>query len=514
MQTLPSDRVETPAPADGLRTDSLVHGVVLLMALVAVQRMIGFLRSIFFCRWLEPEQLGLWDMAFRFLMLAGPLAVLALPGVFGRYVEYYRQRKQLRFFLRRTLLACFVMATGAAVLIGWNRQGFSMLIFDNPDEAELVFLIAGCLIAVVAFNYCSSMFMAMKNIRMVSAMEFINGVTFALLGLGLLACWKCDASSVVLAYGGSCSLCVALAAWKLRTAWKTLPENVEPLPHRALWGKLIPFAGWILVINLLTNLYGIAGQYLIVHCHPGSNAEALSMVGQYASAQVVPLLLISITAMLSSMLLPHLTHDWEAGRLDLVSKRINFFLKLTALGTTAAAAGVLFIAPWLFGTAFQGKYADGLTVLPWTLACCTWFGAAMIVQQYLCCAERVGLVGLALAAGLIVDIVLILILLPRMGLQGVVVSVLVANLVSLAAILYFARLLGYRTDRGLWVVLGAAPVVCLGAWIALALLLLIGIASFRTDRIFSAEEKRQMLDGLQHYRRQFTRWMGKWAVQN
>ncbi|MGD0516345.1 MAG: hypothetical protein ABSA26_02310, partial [Thermoguttaceae bacterium] len=87
---------------DNWRTDSLVHSVVLWLALMAVQRAVGFLRAILFCRWLDVGQLGLWDMTFGFLMLAGPLAMLALPGTFGRYAEYYRLRGQLRPFLART----------------------------------------------------------------------------------------------------------------------------------------------------------------------------------------------------------------------------------------------------------------------------------------------------------------------------------------------------------------------------------------------------------------------------
>ena len=55
------------------------------------QRVIGFVRAILFCRWLDPDQLGLWDMAWGFLMLAAPLAVLSLPGTFGA-VEHFRQR--------------------------------------------------------------------------------------------------------------------------------------------------------------------------------------------------------------------------------------------------------------------------------------------------------------------------------------------------------------------------------------------------------------------------------------
>ena len=42
-------------------------------------------------------------MAQAFIMLAAPVIVLSLPGTFSRYVEHYRQRGQLKTFLKRTL---------------------------------------------------------------------------------------------------------------------------------------------------------------------------------------------------------------------------------------------------------------------------------------------------------------------------------------------------------------------------------------------------------------------------
>ncbi len=67
--------------------------------MTVAQRLIGFGRGVLFCRWLSPEQLGQWDVAFAFLNLAGPLVVLGLPGSFGRYVEHFRHRGQFRTFL-------------------------------------------------------------------------------------------------------------------------------------------------------------------------------------------------------------------------------------------------------------------------------------------------------------------------------------------------------------------------------------------------------------------------------
>lgn len=97
----PQDGAAAASPHNepaALQTDTLADSIVVLLIMTVLQRTIGFGRGMLFCRWLDSEQLGLWDVAFGFINLAAPLAVLGLPGSFGRYVEYYRQRGQLAPF--------------------------------------------------------------------------------------------------------------------------------------------------------------------------------------------------------------------------------------------------------------------------------------------------------------------------------------------------------------------------------------------------------------------------------
>jgi PST family polysaccharide transporter len=486
------------APADAWRTDSLVHSVVLVLVLTAVQRVIGFFRAILFCRWMDAGQLGLWDMAFGFLMLAGPLAVLALPGAFGRYAEYYRLRGQLRSFLARTSAACVLLASIAIAIILLCRQSFSTFIFGSSAQTGLVALLAAALIAVVAYNYFISLLTALKKVRLAAAMEFLNGTLFAVLGVGLLLGWQCTAPSVVIAYGGSCLLSIAGVFWWTKAAWQVAPA-AQPLPRHAMWSKLVPFVAWILAINLLTNLFAVADRYMIVHYAPGTPESALALVGQYHSSRVVPLLLVSIASMLAGVLLPHLCHDWESARRDLVATRLNLFLKLLAFCLIAASAAVLLVAPWMFSTAFQGKFAGGLAVLPWTLTYCIWFAAAVVAQQYLWCAERGRLIGLAMAAGLALNVALNLLLLPKLGLLGAVLAAAAANFIALVLILVFARLAGFRAHRGLWIIICAAPTLCLGPWVTLCVLAAIILETIHADRILSSEEKQKLLDALKHH---------------
>ena len=110
-------------------------------------------------------------------------------------------------------------------------------------------------------------------------------------------------------------------------------------------------------------------------------------VGQYHSSRVVPVLLIGVAELLANLLTPHLTQDWEAGHHHQVSVRLNLFLKFFGLGLVGASVAVLLAAPLLFGVAFEGKFAGGYHVMPWTLAYCCWTAITVMAQNYLSCAE-------------------------------------------------------------------------------------------------------------------------------
>ncbi|HVW38337.1 MAG TPA: hypothetical protein VHB99_13570, partial [Pirellulales bacterium] len=115
------DSAEEPT-ARAMHADTLASGVVLLLGLTVAQRLIGFLRGVLFCRWLDAEQLGQWDLCFGFLMMAAPVALLGLPGSFGRYVEYFRQRGELRTFFRRMAFCTALLTVSAmAIAIAANR---------------------------------------------------------------------------------------------------------------------------------------------------------------------------------------------------------------------------------------------------------------------------------------------------------------------------------------------------------------------------------------------------------
>jgi PST family polysaccharide transporter len=487
---------ETRAPARRLAPDTLATSVAILLVLCVVQRSIGFGRGVLFCRWLTPEELGLWEMAYSFLMFAAPIIVLGLPGSFGRYLERYRQRGQLRTFLRRASIWTVTLVVVAIATIVVAAPKFSDLIFGRPDRQTLTLLIAASLVAVILHHYLEAIFAALRKFRIVSTMHFAQSMSFAAISLGLLLWWRAAGESIIIAYGVACLISAIGALWWTHRDLAEIATPDDALPHREFWPPLVRFAAWVWVINLLCHLFGIADRYMLVHFSGLDNASALALVGQYHASRIIPLLFISVADLLAGVVMPYLSHDWEAGQRQRVSERLNLVLKFTTLGMLTTGVIVLWLAPTLFHFAFDGRYDDGLKVMPWTLTYCVWYALLIIGQNYIWCAERTRLGAIPLAVGLVVNIAVNLLLIPMWGLLGAVVSTTLSTSLAVAVLYAINRRCGMYLEPGmLW--LSLAPVaMCGGALSGTIALVVVALLLPFSKTLVTQHEREQIAEYL------------------
>lgn len=493
-----TDTSNTENSSSRLRTDTLAASVMLLLVATLLQRTIGFGRGVLFGRWLSPETLGEWEMVYSFLLLAAPLAVLGVPGSYGRYLEHYRQRGHLYTFLTRTSVWTVVWSTTAVGAIVVFAPWFSELLFGNSDSIGLVRGTALCLAAVILHHTLSSLLTALRLFRVVTAMNFAQSLLFALVALGLLFT-EASVGDILIGYGVACLVAsVGGMVW----VWPGIRELDRPdgrLPQLEFWPRLLRFAFFVWITNLLSHLFAVVDRYMLVHYAGLSSAEALDQVGHYHCSRMVPLLLISFSDLLSGLVMPHLSHDWEAGRRNKVGQQTNLCVKLTSLGMLAFGACVLLFAPLLFDVIWEGKYSDGLMVLPWTLAGCVWYGVYSVAQNYLWCAEHAKLATAPLAVGLLINVLLNLALLPVWGLYGAVVATAASTAICLTAILLLSRRHGMTLDHGTWLVVAAPLALSQGVHIAAATLAVLAIATLGTNLILTAGERQQLRSLLSDY---------------
>jgi polysaccharide transporter, PST family len=243
----------------------------------------------------------------------------------------------------------------------------------------------------------------------------------------------------------------------------------------------------------------LVDRVMIVHCSGLEPTAALAQVGQYHSSRLAPLLFVTFAGLLSGVLMPHLSHDWEHGRRARVAERLNLSLKLLGLGLLVAGALILPVAPFVFDVLFQGKFSGGLAVLPLTMTYCTWAGLAFVARTYLHCAEKAWLASAAYVVGLTVNCGLNFILLPRFGLPGAVWATAAGNLIVLALIFWFAGRLGMRIETSTLFVCVLPASFGLGAWGALVASAFTILIAVRSHWLFSADQQRQLIAVVARY---------------
>lgn len=487
----------TPQEQGGLqRGDTLAASFVLIVVLMGAQRMIGFARNILFCGVLEDDQLGRWSLAYNFLLLAAPFVVFGIPGSFGRYVESYRQREQLKGFLRQTLIATgflTILAVGYMLATpGW----IAWLVFGDANQWRLVWLLTGVLVAVLSFNVLVELLTSLRLVRVVSIMQVVSSLGFACAGVALLYFTTLREEAIMISYGAGSLLAALCGAYAVVQFWRSSPSETKTFRADKMWGKLSSFAAWIWVGNVVGNLFEAADQFMLKHFSGLDAVSADSLVGQYYTSRVFPLLMLSLALMFASSLLPHLIRDWEAGRRDLAIQKVNRAVKLTASAFTVGAAMLLLAAPLIFTWAFGGKYDAGLVVLPGTLVYCVWFSMIFFANQYLLCTENAKASSIAFGAGLIANVVLNYSLAPRFGLAGVVFATGAANAVALAITYYIAFRAGMQWDRSTAFATVLPLALLLGGWQSLAVSVLACFLAWQGGWLFGEAERKELLESL------------------
>ncbi len=423
---------DPPVIQRGLRADSLVVGMLVLLVATVVQRLLGLVRGIWFCRVLDEQTLGLWSMAFGFLTLVTPMLLLGLPGSMGRFAESFRRQGRLYRYLRGVFCgtAISIALTVAAL---WYLPGLTGgWIFGEQVSLNVMLALGMTLIAVVVMNCVSDLLSALRQVRAVSLVQFTFSIAFTFIGGGWLYLGG-GLQELVVAYGLAALLGAAPGLWKLYR----IRGQISQGDHRssssirrngALWARVLPFAASIWVMNLLVNAFELTDRYMLLHLYPGGVDAAQAAVGQAHSSRILPTLMLSLATLISGIFMPYLSADWEAGFKRRVAQRCKqSFLGVSAAFTLIASCGIL-IAPWLFNTLMAGKFQGGLEVLPLTFTLCTWSAISMLAQNYLWCAERGKVIGFVLLVAFSINLGLNALLVPHYGLHGAVIGTAIGNL--------------------------------------------------------------------------------------
>jgi O-antigen/teichoic acid export membrane protein len=451
--------------------DSLAVGMLVMLGMTIIQRGIGFFRGIWICRMLSDSDVGQWAMAIGFILLVTPVMMLGIPGSLPRYTEHFRLRGQLKAFVRRLSLLT-ALFTGVFLVVAVTAPAkLAWFVFLEPQNESLIYCVAIAVVAISAFYFVNELLSGLRQVRMVSVMQFTQSLCFTTLAAAALYAGH-GLHAVILSFAVATVIALLPGLWLLRRGWSGLPVSDEPFQAPAMWRRLIPFAFALWAMNLLGNVFDLSDRYMILHFTPGGQTTGQAAVGQYHSGRMVPVLLISLGAIISSVLMPYLSADWEKGNRQAVRERLRRVLLAMSASFTLGGSFALLFAPWMFGTLLEGRYDDGLSLMPMAFVFCTWSAMVMVANSYLLVIEKGKWMATATGIGLVSNIVLNAILLPVWGLHGAVVSTLCSHGVVMLGIWLAMAKSDFRFDRTLLYVSLMPATLLAGPWVATASVLI------------------------------------------
>lgn len=505
-QSIPSSSVNTPANSGDseFRVDSLAVGMAVMLAMTILGRGIGFVRGMAFCRLMDDTDVGRWSMAFGFLTLITPVMLLGIPGVLPKFTEHFRIKGQLQLFVRRVAIGtmgCTIVFVMAMLIVpSW----FGYAIFLQTQSNGLIYSVAAAVVGMIFYNFVSDLNGSLRQVRVVSVMQFIHGVGFTILSVG----WLIGGGGfmgVLWMFTLACVLATIPGNWSLKRNWYSATrstqfdsevslENVssadsnssaetEPTQQELrLWAmirRLAPYAFALWMTNLIGNAFELSDRYMILHWMPipeGVTSDTLASVkesigqaavGQYHSGRIIPMMLMSVAMMFAGVLMPYLSTDWEAREWDAVVTRVgDILLAVSALFTMGSALAIL-AGPFIFEVLLQGRYSDGMRLMPMALCFCTWNSLVMIGQCYLLTAEKGRSIAVAMFTGFVVNLALNAVLLPVYGLPGAVMATLIAHGVAMISVWAAMTVYGFPANGEL-AALSILPLTLLvSPWLAI-----------------------------------------------
>lgn len=441
--------------------------MLVMLVMTIIQRGMGFVRGLWFCRVLDDAVVGQWSMAYDFIIMITPVMLLGMTGSLPRYVEHYRLRGHLSAFVGRLSIGTLVLGLLFVATLMLFPATFGWLVFLDANSVSLVYGVGVGVVAIIAFNFVYELVASLRQVRVASAMQFVQSVSFTLLAIVWLACGG-GVTGVLYAFSAGTVLGMVPGVLSLSAGWKGLPAPRERFKPQSMWRRVLPFAGALWLMNLLSNVFALSDRFMILHLLPAGDLDPSAAIGQYHSGRIFPVLLMSLATMVSGVLLPYLSADWEMGRKQEVRERLRKILLAISVCFTAGAAVALLAAPWIFRELLQNRYTAGLQLMPMAFVFSIWVAVSTIAQNYLWVAERGKSVALAVACGLVANVMLNLLLLPIWGLQGAVVATLLANGVLLVTLWVAMMRHGYPLDSSTFYVTVLPATLLAGPWIAIA----------------------------------------------
>lgn len=370
-------------------------------------------------RVLGPEGIGAYSFTLsltQYFIIVGTLGT-ALYG--NRQIAYTRDHKNE---MTRTFWSIFLvrMFSTSIALISYH------LIFWNANDYQFLRFIQSFHILAQMFDI-TWLYIGLEDFkRIVTRNLFVK-----LIGLAMIFIFVQTKEDVVLYTFINLGMSVfsSLIMWlyvpklliKVQLNYDDIKKHIKPI-----FNLFIP--------QLASQVYVLLDKTMLGYL---SN---ISQVGFYTQAERIVRSILELTSALGVVMLPRMSHIHSLGQKDQMKIYLNKSLKAVSYIAIPMSAGVIAVTPQ-FVSWFLGPGYEAVEPLMMSISSILIFISlsSVLGVQYLLPSNRIKEFTLSIVSGALVNLILNLLLIPRLAALGAVIGTISAELTVMSIQLYFLR---------------------------------------------------------------------------
>jgi len=541
----PGDSGEAALPSGLFRSAALSQAMGVYLPATVALRLINLGRILLLTWWMARQQFGLLTMILLTMNVMVPLCSVGLHEAVARYVPQHETRGSLVRFIQGSAGLLVVVALVSVVVMIVLARPLGVFLYaqvftdshagasfaaDAPQLARLTAVVIGVLIA---YFYLLSLLKGLRMFYALSVVELTHAVLF--LAGAVAAWWTEHLSALTLTgvYGVSMTIPIVIFGWRLLRVIGRWRQQHGASHDAHLARTLLRFSIW-------TTLAGVTWQILVAYpawfLNKVHGNEAVAVFN--AVRQVGQFVLIGAVAV-STVVMTTVTKTWESRGREAAIRQLSLAFRGTGLALLVGCASVA-LAKGLVIRLFSPEYAAGAAILPLQLLFFLIGAYLAFLPIHFHLIEKTRHMFWPWAVGVAANVLYAFWLAgprlaelrdleawkaaaPVLGCvfapgfsdpQGLDSAAWCGVLAIGTALVLCAALIRAECgglDRGTGVMLVAAVLLAMKPWILAVGVLLLIVLAFRTEHVFSAEERRRIVGYVVDSLRQTPglRWLGR-----
>jgi O-antigen/teichoic acid export membrane protein len=356
-------------------------------------------------RFLSVGEFGAWSQINVAVMLVNMMLCLNLGHGFIRFASAYSAYEKQACF-GSVLLFQTAMHLLAMVLIWPFRYSIAQFLSGSVSDSIYWAIAVTAVFSMIVVNIQNYLLVTGQEMQMVrqNLIRLVSDVVFTIGGVSL----RHDLLGAVWGYAASAAACVILFSWINRINYRKLPYS------HAIIKALLKFSVPLMSMSVAYWVISSSNRYLLNYF------MGLEAVGQFSVANRLPMMLVVIFTLLSTIFLSNVSRLFDAKNFERVSYWfsliIKIFLYLGVAGGAALIAGNRTLTLILSNESyiFDGLPLVYLFVVIGSLA----FGCFQILSRLYELEKQVYRSSLNWVMAMLLNVGLNIWLIPRYGLVG------------------------------------------------------------------------------------------------